>query len=80
MKDSQNMSGLAIVLFFLLVIAYFVVSMDILRAYETSEKTIRLDAIPTTSQQNETDEKVRSQWFVDFDELLKESQIDSDDN
>ena len=64
------MIGLAIVL--PLIMAYFVSTTDIVKAYEESEKIIHLEA-KQTPEQEATVEALKEQWIADFNRLLNES-------
>jgi hypothetical protein len=64
------MIGLAIVL--LLIMAYFVSTTDIVKAYEESEKIIHLEAKQTPEQEAAV-EALKEQWIADFNRLLNES-------
>jgi hypothetical protein len=66
------MNGLAIVVLVLLVLAYFVASIDIIKAYGASEKKIRLQSIQSPEQQDDN-EKLKERWLSNFNELLSES-------
>jgi len=57
----------------LLIVAHFEASIDIIRAYERSEQTLHFKDIPTLEQE-ETDEKVKSEWLTNFNRLLNETQ------
>jgi hypothetical protein len=66
------MNGLAIVVLVLLVLAYFVASIDIIKAYGESEKKMRLQSIQSPEQQDDN-EKLKERWLSNFNELLSES-------
>ena len=79
----QYMIGLAIVLG-LLVIVYFATTFDITKADEGSQedeedKTIHLTNIPTP-EQKDTGEELKEQWLSEFNQLLKESSNNSEDD
>ena len=64
---------IALVCILLIVVVYFVGSTDILRAYESSEHTVHIKDIPTLEQE-ETDEKIKTEWLTNFNHLLNETQ------
>ena len=66
------MGGLVMVILLLLVLAYFVSSIDIIKAYGTSEKKIRLQSIQSPEQQDDS-KKLKERWLSNFNELLSES-------
>ena len=76
------MSGSAIVVLVLLVLAYSVASIDISKAYGASEKKIRLQSVQSPEQQDDN-EKLKERWLSNFNELLSESNynmtMDNDD-
>lgn len=64
---------IALVCILLIVIVYFEGSTAILRAYESSEQTVHIKDIPTLEQE-ETDEKIKTEWLTNFNRLLNETQ------
>jgi hypothetical protein len=75
------MGGLAIVVLLLLGLAYFVASIDIIKAYGASEKKIRLKY--SISWAAGWYEKLKERWLSNFNKLLSESNynmtVDNDD-
>jgi hypothetical protein len=65
------MIGLAIIL--ILIVACFALITNIIKAYEESEKMIRLQGIQTPEQKVATEE-LKDQWLLDFSKLVNESQ------
>jgi hypothetical protein len=78
----QYMIGLAIVIG-LTVFVYFATTLDITKADEESQeqggKTIHLVNIPTP-EQKDTGEELKEQWLSEFNQLLKESSNNSEDD
>ena len=62
------MIDLAIVVLLLLVLAYFVASIDIIKA----EKKIHLQSIQSSEHQDDS-KKLKERWLSYFNELLSES-------
>jgi hypothetical protein len=77
------MIGLAIVMG-LIVFVYFATTLDITKADEGSQhedeedKTIHLTNIPTP-ELKDTGEELKEQWLSEFNQLLKESNNNSED-
>ena len=57
----------------LLIVAYFEASIDIIRAYKWSEQMVHIKDIPTLEQE-ETVEKIKTEWLTNFNRLPNETQ------
>ena len=64
---------IALVCILLIVVVYFEGSTAILSVYESSEQTVHIKDIPTLEQE-ETDEKIKTEWLTNFNRLLNETQ------
>jgi hypothetical protein len=65
------MIGLVLVL--VIIVIYFEASTVIIRAYESTEQTVQLKAIPMP-EQDKIDEKIKTEWTATFTRLLNETQ------
>lgn len=78
------MIGLANVLG-LIIIVYFATTLDVTKADEESQhedeedKTIQLTNIPTP-EQKATDETLKEQWLSNFNQLIRESNNNNNDD
>ena len=57
----------------LLIVAYFEASIDIIRAYKWSEQMVHIKDTPTLEQE-ETVEKIKTEWLTNFNRLPNETQ------
>jgi hypothetical protein len=66
---------IALVILLLIVVVYFEASTSIPRVHESSEQMVHIKDIPTLEQE-ETDEKIKTQWPTNYNRLLNEIQED----
>lgn len=57
----------------IIIVIYIETSTVIIRAYESTEQTVQLKAIPMP-EQDEIDEKIKTEWVSTFTSLLNETQ------
>lgn len=70
-ENSKKMISLVIIL--LIVVVYFEASTAILGACESSVQIVHIKDIPTLEQE-ETDEKIKTEWPTNYNRLLNEIQ------